>query len=112
MSHDPLCGWHTKTGCFDGDDDCLECAIIGRVRREYVNPDCVWGEGECVSGCPSCKRMDDLWAERGAGDREAVAACIALVESTRPNGLCKCDWCANHDLYISGLVVALREMKS
>jgi hypothetical protein len=34
MEHDPLCGWHTKTGCFDEQDDCFECVIIARTRAD------------------------------------------------------------------------------
>lgn len=45
-------------------------SIIASVRAEYVNPQCVWGEGECVLACPSCNRMNELLSERAAGDRE------------------------------------------
>ena len=39
-------------------------------RAKHVNPDCVWGEGECTPNCPSCKRMDELIGERSAGYKE------------------------------------------
>lgn len=46
----------------------------GRVdeRKRWINPDCVWGEGECVPNCPSCKRMDALYAERYEGAKEVL----------------------------------------
>lgn len=34
LKHDPLCGWHTKTGCFDEQEDCFECVIIARTRAD------------------------------------------------------------------------------
>lgn len=34
MKHDPLCGWHTKTDCFEPADDCWECSVIARARRD------------------------------------------------------------------------------
>ena len=40
------------------------------LYSDVVNDDCVWGEGECIPDCPSCKRMDELYAERVAGARE------------------------------------------
>jgi len=62
-------------------------SIIAKVRSEYVNPECVWGEGECVPDCPSCKRMDEMLAERAAGDREGqremLNRCITAVENLR-----------------------------
>lgn len=55
--------------------------LVKWVRAEYVNPDCVWGEGDCVPSCPTCKRLNDLMDERRAGyldglwmAREAVQA--------------------------------------
>lgn len=32
-------------------------------RSKHVNPECLWGQGECIPDCPSCKYMDMLWAE-------------------------------------------------
>jgi hypothetical protein len=62
-------------------------SIIAKVRAEYVNPKCVWGEGECVPDCPSCKKMDEMLAERAVGDREGqrdmLNRCIVSVENLR-----------------------------
>ena len=45
-------------------------SIIAKVKAEYDNRECVWGEGECVPDCPSCRRMDEMLKERAVGDRE------------------------------------------
>jgi hypothetical protein len=52
-------------------------AAIDEVLAQYVNNDCGWGWGECVIGCPSCKRFDELVAERSAGYEEGKAEAIA-----------------------------------
>jgi hypothetical protein len=38
-------------------------AGMNAERALHVNPQCVWGQGECTPSCPSCKVMDDLWGE-------------------------------------------------
>lgn len=76
-THDPLCDSAKCTRCYGHFAYCsrcqCECELIARVRAEYVNPNCVWGMGECVPGCPSCKRMDDLINERQKGEEEGRA---------------------------------------
>lgn len=49
-------------------------------RAKHVNDNCLWGQGQCVPGCPSCKRMDDLYAERAAGAADERARIRAGVE--------------------------------
>lgn len=53
-------------------------------RARHINPDCVWGEGECVPDCPSCKRMGDLYAERVAGAMEERTRIRAALMSLVP----------------------------
>lgn len=44
-------------------------------------------------------------------EREAMrAASIALVQSTRPSGECRCDWCAWDDWYAEGMIDALQQV--
>lgn len=50
-------------------------------RALHVNDNCVWGEGECIPDCPSCRRMDDLYAERHAGFKEAIRDAISVVDA-------------------------------
>ena len=65
-------------------------SIIAKASLEYVNPKCVWGEGECIPDCPSCNRMDEMLKERAAGDREGqrdmLNRCIAAVEALDDGG--------------------------
>lgn len=68
MTHDPLCGWHTKTGCFDEQEDCFECVIIARTRADErsnnFTPDqvseiatkLIVEEREKGAICPSCQQ--------------------------------------------------------
>jgi hypothetical protein len=60
-------------------------SIIAKVSLEYVNPKCVWGEGECVPDCPSCNLMDKMLSERAAGDREGqrliLEKCIDILKN-------------------------------
>ena len=50
-------------------------------RAKHVNDNCVWGQGKCVPDCPSCKRLDDLYAERVAGAQEAIRDAVSRVEA-------------------------------
>ena len=59
--------------------------IIAMVRAEYVNRECVWGEGECVPDCPSCRRMDEMLKERAAGDREGQRLMLEKCIDTLKN---------------------------
>lgn len=62
--------------------------ICNRIRSHeirLINRQCVWGEGECVNGCPSCKRMDELIAERAAGFKEGVKAARDAVAVYYPD---------------------------
>jgi NAD-dependent dihydropyrimidine dehydrogenase PreA subunit len=82
--------------------ECLHCGLLrtddsqvppvrdyeqGRKdeRAMHVNPDCVWGEGECVPDCPSCKRMDEMYSEwcRGydAGESESLTKAVQRFTS-------------------------------
>ena len=75
MTHDPLCPVRAEN--FVSDDECPECSLIcrcdliARVRidqdRKHINPNCMWGQAECVPDCPSCRRLDDLYMERSVG---------------------------------------------
>jgi len=76
--HDPLCFEFDRSG-EDGFDHSSEspfcyCELISRVRADeranYVNDTCCWGYAKCIADCPSCKRMDELIAERRAGYNE------------------------------------------
>jgi hypothetical protein len=54
-------------------------------RAKFVNPNCVWGEGECIPGCPSCKRMDELISEREAGaleERKLIRTGVEALATT------------------------------
>lgn len=81
-------------------------SIIAKVRSEYVNPNCVWGEGECVPDCPSCKRMNEMLSERAAGDREGqrdmLARCIAAVEEIENDFNSSAEWDRDYDVDPSG----------
>jgi hypothetical protein len=81
-------------------------SIIAKVRSEYVNPNCVWGEGECVPDCPSCKRMNQMLAERAAGDREGqrdmLNRCIAAVEAIENDLDSSAEWDRDYDVDPSG----------
>jgi len=60
-------------------------SIIAMVRAEYDNRECVWGEGECVPECPSCRRMDEMLKERAAGDREGQRLMLEKCIDTLKN---------------------------
>jgi hypothetical protein len=81
-------------------------SIIAKVRSEYVNPNCVWGEGECVPDCPSCKRMNQMLAERAAGDREGqrdmLNRCITAVEAIENDFNSSAEWDRDYDVDPSG----------
>lgn len=93
-AHDPLCEGGDCTCTIDQMQDghrdgCpswdCDCDFIAKVRAEYVNPKCVWGEGECVPDCPSCRRMNEMLKERAAGDREGqrfmLEKCIDILKN-------------------------------
>lgn len=63
--HDSMCPKQYAGPCF-----CGPTGIITRVRAQYVNPDCAWGQGECIPNCPSCTRMNELYNERRRGYEE------------------------------------------
>ena len=91
-SHDPLCNSYKGCGsgmecpCFVNENSCVcECELIAKVRAEYVNRECVWGEGECVPDCPSCRRMDEMLKERAAGDREGQRLMLEKCIDTLKN---------------------------
>jgi hypothetical protein len=81
-------------------------ALVSLVRAEYVNPKCVWGEGECVPDCPSCNRMNEMIAERAVGDkegqREMLARCIAAVEAIESDLDSSAEWDRDYDVDPSG----------
>ncbi len=86
MTHDPLCMDHGLVNLSTYDCTCAEITTIREdmLAKVFNNPDCVWGQGECVPDCPCCKRLDELIAERGAGYKEAVSDCITAVEMLEP----------------------------
>ena len=81
MTHDPLCDWWQNKCESDCNinlaygDPCehmwCTCALIAKVRadqdKKYINPNCMWGEAECIPDCPSCRRFDELYMERSVG---------------------------------------------
>jgi hypothetical protein len=81
-------------------------SIIAMVRAEYDNRECVWGEGECVPECPSCRRMNEMLKERAAGDREGqremLARCIAAVEAIENDLDSSAEWDRDYDADPSG----------
>jgi hypothetical protein len=81
-------------------------SIIAMVRAEYDNRECVWGEGECVPECPSCRRMNEMLKERAAGDREGqremLARCIAAVEAIENDLDSSAEWDRDYDVDPSG----------
>jgi hypothetical protein len=84
--HHPLCFEAIRdVRVGDWGPTCFTCQVLRiveeRERAKYVNPDCAWGEGECVADCPSCTRLDELISEREAGAREMQSWCVAAVEA-------------------------------
>lgn len=81
-------------------------SIFAALRLEYVNTECVWGEGECVLGCPSCIRMNEMLAERTAGDREGqrdmLVRCIKAIESIEDDLNSSAEWDRDYDVDPSG----------
>jgi hypothetical protein len=80
--------------------------IIAMVRAEYNNRECVWGEGECVPDCPSCRRIDEMLSERAVGDREGqqhmLSRCIAAVEEIENDLDSSAEWDRDYDVDPSG----------
>lgn len=68
-------------------DEADHLAALERVRVEtrvqFVNDDCTWGAGPCIPGCPTCKRLDDLYAERVAGGVEALREARDVISLDR-----------------------------
>lgn len=88
VSHDPLCPiLERRATC--------QCELIDNIRADqdakYVNPNCMWGQAECIPDCPNCNRLDQLYAERVAGYKEgcndAIKSSIQIIE----NLPCRCD---------------------
>lgn len=96
MSHEEGCRLHGKPGAHDYDPGTINgCTCKQASENSTDTPrnmpsdtaltkhDCVWIMGECVPDCASCKRLDELLAERSAGYREGLKdmrkACIAAV---------------------------------
>ena len=104
IEHDPLCTLPKGFGgCI-----CRELEVVRMARaaglhdgfeqgqrdmlaKVFANPACVWGEGECVPDCPSCRRLDELIGERAAGYKEAIQDCIAAVKA-QPVATCDGYW--------------------
>ena len=89
--------------------DCNEWVKLQDVESiiaKVVNPKCVWGEGECIPDCPSCKRMNEMLAERAAGDREGqrdmLNRCIAAVEEIENDLNSSAEWDRDYDVDPSG----------
>ena len=96
-NHDMHSGLACLTNYQRGNDDML--------AKVFNNPDCVWGEGECVPDCPSCRRLDELIAERAAGYKEAIRDCIAAVEAFDHDPLCMGDdtYCCSRNVTLAVL---------
>ena len=94
IEHEPDCPQYGHTRRWAG--RCVFCLVseasAKREKAKHVNDDCVWGEGECIPDCPSCKRMDELIAEREKGDiegqRDALAKAVSAV-ATFHKGSCR-----------------------
>jgi hypothetical protein len=89
--------------------DCNEWVKLQDVESiiaKIVNLKCVWGEGDCVLDCPSCKRMNEMLAERAAGDREGqrdmLNRCIAAVEAIENDFNSSAEWDRDYDVDPSG----------
>jgi hypothetical protein len=89
--------------------DCNEWVKLQDVESiiaKIVNLRCVWGEGECVLDCPSCKRINEMLAERAAGDREGqrdmLNRCIAAVEAIENDFNSSAEWDRDYDVDPSG----------
>lgn len=61
----------------DGSKDGFNKGQRDMLAKVFNNPDCVWGQGECVPDCPCCKRMDELIGERAAGYKEGLRDMLA-----------------------------------
>ena len=68
MTHDPMCPVIPADQHFP--DMGCQCWLIAKVRAEYDNPSCAWGQAVCIPNCPTCRRLDALLAERSAGYAE------------------------------------------
>lgn len=76
-------------------------AALERVRVEtraqFVNDNCVWGEGTCTPECPTCRQLDALYNERAAGGREGRVE--ALREAREAVGAIEVAVATSHDLW-------------
>lgn len=65
----------------------LEAKVRADQDKKYINPNCMWGEAECIPDCPSCRRLDELYLQRSIGYAEGYNAFNKPKECTHQNSL-------------------------